>query len=133
MREKSIGVIRDLSHDFVLMALREFTDSRGSVWQVWNVHPTTRYSSPVVKGERRQKKAPHVEPERRRGNFSLTPGLETGWLCFESATEKRRLAPMPSDWEDCAEGVLEVYLAAARPIKRRVIDLPPAEPEMPAS
>jgi hypothetical protein len=32
-----------------------------------------------------------------------------GWLCFESAKEKRRLSPIPYDWTTCGEDVLEMY------------------------
>ena len=40
---------------------------------------------------------------RRRGQGegrTVSPALEEGWLAFESAMEKRRLAPIPEDWEE---------------------------------
>jgi hypothetical protein len=104
------------------MALREFTDSSGTAWQIWSVKPTTRYSSPLVRAERRKKPAPHYYPDRRRGGFSLTPGLEGGWLCLESGEEKRRLVPAPKDWESCSDEKMESYLHAAKPIRRRILD-----------
>ena len=104
------------------MALREYTDGEGTVWQIWNVRPTTRYSSPLVRAERRLKATPHFYPDRRTGGFSLTPGLEKGWLCFECADEKRRLIPTPRDWDSCPEEALEGYLRAAKPIRRRIVD-----------
>jgi hypothetical protein len=104
------------------MALRELTDSDGTLWQIWNVKPTTRYSSPLARADRRVKTAAHFYPDRRKGGFTLTPGLERGWLCFECDREKRRLVPAPRDWETCSEGTLSAYLRAAKPIRRRIID-----------
>ena len=44
----------------------------------------------------------------------LTAGLDAGWLCFENAGEKRRLAPIPEDWLRCTAAELERY--RGRPI-----------------
>ena len=104
------------------MALREFTDPDGILWQIWNVRPTTRYSAPLARAERRKRPASHHYPERRKGGFSLTPGLEQGWLCFECDHEKRRLVPAPSDWATCDEHALARYLASAKPTVRRIVD-----------
>ena len=104
------------------MALREFTDTDGIRWQIWNVRPTTRYSSPLARAERRKRVSHHFYPDRRKGGFSLTPGLERGWLCFECDQEKRRLVPAPDDWATCDEGALARYLASAKPTVRRIIE-----------
>lgn len=104
------------------MALREYTDPKGTVWQIWNVRPTTRYASPLARAERREKRTPHFFPDRRKGGLSLTPGLEGGWLCFECADEKRRLIPAPTDWATCPDEALAGYLEAAKPTRRRIID-----------
>jgi len=59
------------------MASREFTDSKGVVWRVWDVTPT--HLHPITKSEE------YMEP------------WAGGWLTFQSADEKRRLvAPYPS-------------------------------------
>jgi hypothetical protein len=60
------------------MPLRTFTDPRGVEWQVWDVRPEASYLSTL--GDAR---------------------LESGWLVFQSPTEKRRLCPIPADWEAC--------------------------------
>lgn len=36
----------------------------------------------------------------RGGRRSVNPELAEGWLTFESAVEKRRLAPIPEGWEE---------------------------------
>ena len=61
------------------MAVREFTDSRGVEWRVWDVTPSSMH--PVTRGE------------------DYMANLQDGWLVFESGKEKRRLeAPYPGDW-----------------------------------
>jgi hypothetical protein len=61
------------------MAVREFTDSRGVDWRVWDVTPV--HMHPVTRGEDYMK------------------NLQDGWLAFESGREKRRLeAPYPENW-----------------------------------
>jgi hypothetical protein len=39
--------------------------------------------------------------------------LSDGWLCFESGSEKRRLAPIPSGWEVCGTRALEQLCSRA--------------------
>lgn len=80
------------------MALRSFTDSQGLGWRVWNVVP--QYT--VARDEQ-----------------TMTPGLHGGWLCFESGSEKRRLSPIPSDWEDAEPEQLERYCSDASPVPQR--------------
>lgn len=104
------------------MALREYTDAAGVAWQVWHVVPTTRTVTPVPASERRKQAGGDFPEDRRRRGFTLTPGMEGGWLCFESAAEKRRLTPVPSDWESCGDETLGRYLAGAPAVPRRIHD-----------
>lgn len=104
------------------MALREYKDASGVTWQVWHVVPTTRTTAHVVANERRKRTDADFSGDRRRKQFTLTPGMEGGWLCFESSGEKRRLAPVPEDWESCGDAVLAGYLASAAPVSRRIVD-----------
>ena len=73
--------------------------------------------------ERRTTPTPNYRPERQvirdRRRMHVGPGLERGWVCFQSTAEKRRLAPPPSDWEAVADDALEALLGAAEPISRR--------------
>lgn len=80
------------------MALRNFTDSQGHTWRVWNVVP--QYA---------------VERDQEK----MTPGLQGGWLCFENSGEKRRLSPIPEDWESVGNEQLEAYCREAMPVHAR--------------
>lgn len=59
------------------MALRTLTH-QGTEWTVWNVVPSL---------------------ESRVG-MPLAARTGTGWLCFQSASEKRRITPAPAGWEE---------------------------------
>ena len=56
------------------------------------------------------------------GRPVLTSGLDSGWLCFEASLQKRRLTPIPDDWERCPVTRLEEYCRAARPAMRISVD-----------
>jgi hypothetical protein len=71
------------------MAHRTFQDERGRAWQVWDVHPTA--------------------------DVVVRPELREGWLAFEHEGEKRRLCPIPEDWEAASEPALITLLARATP------------------
>ena len=102
------------------MGYRVFTDSQGREWQAWDVVPqlTERRGFdrrvrlvPVAHADRRR------DPDRRIINGKrpmLSAGLDGGWLCFESGTEKRRLTPIPSDWQRCPAEQLERFLESAK-------------------
>jgi hypothetical protein len=64
---------------------RSFADARGVQWDVFAVHPAPR-------------------PESRT---PLPATLRYGWLCFESSVEKRRLGPIPDNWESLDDRQLE--------------------------
>lgn len=92
------------------MAIRRFTASDGSRWEVWEVKPTSAQSTdtPPRRWERRgQDIFRYTGPERRNAErrqgppaaSNLPTGYTAGWLVFESGTEKRRFAPPPADWE----------------------------------
>jgi hypothetical protein len=101
------------------MGYRVFRDAQGVEWQAWDVVPQLTERRGV---ERRVTRSP-VEMERRRANERrllfgrrpmLTAGLDSGWLCFETAVEKRRLSPIPNDWLRCPDAQLECYCQAAQ-------------------
>ena len=78
------------------MALRDFTDPDGTHWQVYDVRPD---------GAGRM----------------VTPGLEDGWLVFESATHKCRIVPPPPDWETCPDEELLRLMRSCDPAPKTVL------------
>jgi hypothetical protein len=75
------------------MPIIEFVDSGGVTWRVWQTVPTSRTS---VSGE-----------------------FERGWLTFESPTGRKRLAPVPADWDATTPDRLELMCRAATEVARR--------------
>jgi hypothetical protein len=72
------------------MPLRSFVSPAGTTWNVWDVVPAVAENSAAVRGE-----------------------LLAGWLCFESATEKRRYAGIPQGWGDWPDERLVLLLETA--------------------
>jgi hypothetical protein len=70
---------------------RGFTDVRGITWDVFAVYP----AGPAL-------------PQAQ-----LREAFQQGWLCFESAVEKRRLGPIPRKWESLTDRELEQLSRAA--------------------
>ena len=105
---------------------RSFRDDLDVVWNAWDVIPSW--------GERRASDRRHGAAgppahsgERRRGErrvargirISLTPRLAGGWLAFESADARRRLAPIPHEWHALPEEDLRELWRKAEPLPRR--------------
>ena len=99
------------------MPYRTFADDRGKSWEVWDVRPD-RIEHRV--DERRQERAePWAGPERRVSSdrrqlpetrIRFMPPLSEGWLVFKSHEEKRRLAPIPANWETLrGQGLRELW------------------------
>lgn len=86
------------------MAVREFTDRRGTAWRVWEVTPE------------------HMHPATRGEDY--LSNFQDGWLTFESSAEKRRLeAPYPGDWTTLSIPALEALAQRATPVLRRATPL----------
>jgi hypothetical protein len=77
--------------------MRQIRDAAGIEWMVYEVNPT---SNPWAALE------------------SLPEGYRAGWLCFESATEKRRLTPAPAGWEQLPLHALDELLGTAVQVQR---------------
>jgi hypothetical protein len=75
------------------MALREFTDETGCTWRVWDTMPS---------------RAEYVQADRAGG-----------WLTFAADHEKRRLAPVPTEWGALPEAELLAMLRTATPVVPR--------------
>ena len=78
------------------MGHRTIRDGRGLEWQIWDTTPAKQVS--------------HT--------------LEAGWLTFESASEKRRLAPVPLYWLNATDNELLALLDRAQPVRRKERDGP---------
>ena len=76
------------------MGYAEFRDGNGKSWRVWKTRPQL------------------VEI------LSILPGdWKNGWLTFECDGETRRLAPIPSGWEDFSPTRLELLRRMAEPTR----------------
>jgi len=105
------------------MAHREFFDAGGTQWTVWDVHPTSErpVTAPTPLAD-----AVGMLSRGERGGLVVTraaieyveAALAAGWLCFESPTEKRRLAPIPSGWESLPPDSLTFLCGRAVPVIR---------------
>jgi hypothetical protein len=82
------------------MATRGFTDQAGVEWLIWRVTPGQNARAPG---------RPTTLPEE----------LAQGWLCFESVAGKRRMYPVPPDWETLADDKLELLCRAGVPVQPR--------------
>jgi hypothetical protein len=114
------------------MAHRTVRDSEGVAWEVWEVRPAwaeRRVGARRGKGEDRP---PAAELRRGRDRRQVTEarprvgtGLESGWLVFASAFEKRRLAPIPIQWEELPDdtlvGLSQNAMSIPKP-RRRLIE-----------
>ena len=58
----------------------------------------------------------------------LPPDMAGGWLCFESGTEKRRLAPLPAAWQEGPDTELWAWCQAAAPVRPRREPQPAVHP-----
>lgn len=85
--------------------LRGFTDRKGVEWRVWEVFPS-RSPSP--------KKSDSLSESRLKDS-----AYANGWLCFESESEKRRLAPIPAGWDINDLGALEQLWEQAEIVPQR--------------
>jgi hypothetical protein len=78
------------------VALREYKDGEGVTWRVWSVSPSAISET---------------------GETVLPGDYQTGWLCFDSGAEKRRLTPVPQSWEKRSERELDVLRRAAAVVR----------------
>ena len=95
------------------MPHRTVRDAEGVAWEVWEVRPAwaeRRVASRREEEARAKPPAEHRSGRDRRQTPESRPrvgqGLESGWLVFSSAYEKRRLAPIPPEWESLADETL---------------------------
>jgi hypothetical protein len=76
------------------VAYREFVDDAGTFWRVWDTYP--------------------VAANTLR---SVSPNYAGGWLTFECAAERRRLAPIPPEWEFASRALMAHWCARALQVR----------------
>lgn len=94
---------------------REFTDSRGTHWRIWQVNPSDTARGVPLSPRRRVPARPaladHTARETRREEWAQ------GWLLFESPETKKRLFPIPDGWTTASVGALEAMCESATPVR----------------
>lgn len=75
------------------MPIVHFTDSSGREWEVMDVRPSST------------------------STMAVSEGHESGWLAFNHLDERRRLAPIPADWQASDAPALEAFCRAARRVE----------------
>lgn len=81
------------------MGYKAFIDAEHRRWDVWDVHPAAIERRTGLDRRRGARPGPERRARSERRRMRLAPELREGWLCFECASERRRLAPIPSGWE----------------------------------
>ena len=109
------------------MGYRTFVDRNGCYWQVWDSQPTRMERRQGGNDRRFHKDSPWRGPERRAGQerrltsqrrITLSEGYGSGWLTFESLDEKRRLIPIPKQWDNLSQPELRALCEKAKRISR---------------
>ena len=108
------------------MTHREFKDRLGKIWNVWQVHPSSTERRLMQRRVKSDDRTDAVERrsglDRRKVIKARNPVAEEfayGWLCFETADEKRRLAPVPEGWDRADDETIEQWCCVAKPVVRR--------------
>jgi hypothetical protein len=73
---------------------REFVDNAGTLWRVWDTHPVAANTLRTV-----------------------SPSYAGGWLTFESHDERRRLTPIPPEWEFASRELMGHWCARASHVR----------------
>lgn len=109
------------------MSYRTFADDSGRSWEVWDVRPERVERRD---GERRHERPTpwtglerRVADDRRKTSevrLRLSHLLAEGWLVFKSDHERRRLSPIPANWETLRAREIRALWERAEVIGTRV-------------
>ena len=95
------------------MPLREFTDADGTRWEVWATFPASDKS--VEKAQTKLSRFLANAPlEKGIAPTSVREQYREGWLTFSAGEDRRRLAPVPIDWDKADDAELRRHLARAK-------------------
>lgn len=92
---------------------RSFIDVAGVEWEVWEVYP--RLLERRLMRERRTARRGTLE--RRHvpvGRVTQPRQIMGGWLAFQSRLERRRLTPVPDEWENATDRDLQAFLSGSQ-------------------
>ncbi|HVE79900.1 MAG TPA: hypothetical protein VNA89_13625 [Gemmatimonadaceae bacterium] len=120
------------------MSTRSFRDAHGVEWRVYAMMPkglerrrndrrrgsAQGYSGPERRagGDRRLDRA---NGAAARNHGFILPGLEGGWLVFDAPAERRRITPIPGDWERATDAELEALCRGATVVTTRRSSMQP--------
>jgi hypothetical protein len=117
---------------------RTFLDARGRHWEVWMVHPSS------IERRRMERRSPvenavflieqRVLGDRRatfRTRGSVPTEFSSGWLCFASDGEKRRLAPVPTNWMSANDSQVSEWCRIASRVMKCGPNWDPADDILP--
>ena len=108
------------------MPQRVFRTASGVEWQVWSVIPGNAPAEERRHGYDRRSPDPVIQHKgadrrtaaERRRLPAVAPGMQLGWLVFDSGAERRRLAPIPPAWEARPACDLERLCERAVPVAK---------------
>jgi hypothetical protein len=96
---------------------REFRDSNGTRWRVWEVVPSAVTDEVLSRLPTAVPQNASAEIIERRTVQNERRALWTkGWLLFESVSQRRRLIPIPSNWNLATEAELDTMCQSARDV-----------------
>ena len=79
------------------MTHRKIKDGSGRLWDVWEVYPSAVEQR--MSGEYPAILNDDGSPgEKREFRIRVPSALQNGWLAFQAGSDRRRLAPIPTNW-----------------------------------
>ena len=99
------------------MAYRRFKDADGLEWDAYDVQPLPGFGPPR---------------EHRRAEESEPMPASRSWLVFEADGEKRRLSPVPANWDAAPTETLLTFLASATKVETNAKAERPAQVRAPS-
>ena len=92
---------------------RTFTDVLGSTWEVWEVYP--QLLERRLLRERRALRRGDIDRRHEPVGRKTQPlQIRSGWLAFQNNHERRRVMPVPDEWEDLDDRALRAVLAKSK-------------------
>lgn len=102
-------LVRSAAH----MIKRTFPDVSGLVWEVWEVYP--RLVERRLLRERRALRRGSLERRHEPVGRKTQPlQIKGGWLAFQCQLERRRLLPVPDNWEELPDRELRALLMLSK-------------------